>query len=216
MTAAAAKEDDGGGGNGGRRQWRTAASTVVAGQMETARRTKRGQSTPIKMIGSSSRIERRWQRWIWTGNEGEMEERRGERVKRERKKGHLPRKKGPSAEASISIKENPTFSFNFSDGIGVVVFLNSFDGLAVSKALTSMRQKAGVPSDGLPTVWPSLTSAPDLLRFQMNFSDGCFILPTSEPSVTSASISRRYWPSLQRGNVVVFMNELIMDGFIMT
>ncbi|MED6116543.1 hypothetical protein PIB30_101246 [Stylosanthes scabra] len=66
-----------------------------------------------------------------------------------------------------------------------------------------MRQKAGVPSDGLPTVWPSLTSAPDLLQFQMNFSDGCFISPTSEPSVTSASVSRRYWPSLQRGNVSV-------------
>ncbi|MED6221212.1 hypothetical protein PIB30_052340 [Stylosanthes scabra] len=90
-----------------------------------------------------------------------------------------------------------------NDGLGVVEFVNSFDGSAVSKAITSMRQKAGVPSDGLSTVWPSLICAPDFLRFRMNFSDGFFILTTSEPSVTSASVSRRYWPSLQRGNVVV-------------
>ncbi|MED6132855.1 hypothetical protein PIB30_022768 [Stylosanthes scabra] len=59
-----------------------------------------------------------------------------------------------------------------------------------------MRQKAGEPSDGLSTVRPSLTCAPDFLRLRMNFSDGFFILTTSEPSVTSASVSRRYWPSL--------------------
>ncbi|MED6180452.1 hypothetical protein PIB30_010381 [Stylosanthes scabra] len=77
-----------------------------------------------------------------------------------------------------------------------------------------MRQKAGVPSDGLPIVWPSLTSAPDLLRFQMNFSDDFFILPTSEPLVTSASVSRRYWPSLQRGEADP--EEPISDGRLVT
>ncbi|MED6175623.1 hypothetical protein PIB30_080130, partial [Stylosanthes scabra] len=82
------KENDGGGGNGGRRQWRRrrrAASTVAAVTTETARRSKRGQSALIKMTGSMSRIERRWRRWIWTGDEGETEEKReeGEREWRE-------------------------------------------------------------------------------------------------------------------------------------
>ncbi|MED6108979.1 hypothetical protein PIB30_029204 [Stylosanthes scabra] len=73
------------------------------------------------------------------------------------------------------------------------------DGLAVSKAMTSMRQKAGVPSDGLSTLAVA-NLRPDFLRFRINFSDGFFILTTSEPTVTSASVSRRYWPSLQRGS----------------
>ncbi|MED6204285.1 hypothetical protein PIB30_007756 [Stylosanthes scabra] len=55
-----------------------------------------------------------------------------------------------------------------------------------------MRQKAGVPSDGLATVWPSLISDPNFPRFRMNFSDVFCILSMLQPLVTSASVSRRY------------------------
>ncbi|MED6106082.1 hypothetical protein PIB30_001476 [Stylosanthes scabra] len=65
-----------------------------------------------------------------------------------------------------------------------------------------MPQKAGVSSDGLPTPWPSLIFAPDFPRFSKNFSDGFYILTTLWPSITSASVSRCYWPTLQRCNFV--------------
>ncbi|MED6158681.1 hypothetical protein PIB30_035018 [Stylosanthes scabra] len=70
-----------------------------------------------------------------------------------------------------------------------------------------MRQKAGVPSDGLSTVWPSLTGARDFLRFRMNFSDDFFILTTSEPSVTSASVSRRYWRRYGEAMIRLFIKK---------